>query len=379
MKFVFAPDSFKGTLSSQEIIDILTEKAQQHFKDVQTQGVLIADGGEGTIAAVEQMKGGSRRYLEVTGPLGEKVNAHYLRLNEKQVLIEMATASGITLIPYREGNALYTTSYGTGEMIKDALASGADDIIISIGGSATNDGGMGMLMALGVRFLDKDGKELEPVGKNLMNIAKIDTASLNRRVKTANFIVMCDVTNPLIGPNGATYVFGPQKGANAKQLKLLESGMKNYAAKIKETLGADVANLPGGGAAGGMGAALTAFCGASLQSGIKTILDLINFENIIADADLIITGEGRIDGQSAGGKVLDGIGRYAKKRNIPVIALTGGMGDNAYLVYDCGIDSIMVTVNAPMSLDTALTHAEPLLADCADRMFRFIKIGMNLR
>lgn len=379
MKFVFAPDSFKGTLSSQEIIDILTEKAQQHFKDVQTQGVLIADGGEGTIAAVEQMKGGSRRYLEVTGPLGEKVNAHYLRLNEKQVLIEMATASGITLIPYREGNALYTTSYGTGEMIKDALASGADDIIISIGGSATNDGGMGMLMALGVRFLDKDGKELEPVGKNLMNIAKIDTASLNRRVKTANFIVMCDVTNPLIGPNGATYVFGPQKGANAKQLKLLESGMKNYAAKIKETLGADVANLPGGGAAGGMGAALTAFCGASLQSGIKTILDLINFENIIADADLIITGEGRIDGQSAGGKVLDGIGRYAKKRNIPVIALTGGMGDNAYLVYDCGIDSIMVTVNAPMSLDTALTHAEPLLADCADRLFRFIKIGMNLR
>ena len=379
MKFVFAPDSFKGTLSSQEIIDILTEKAQQHFKDVQTQGVLIADGGEGTIAAVEQMKGGSRRYLEVTGPLGEKVNAHYLRLNEKQVLIEMATASGITLIPYREGNALYTTSYGTGEMIKDALASGADDIIISIGGSATNDGGMGMLMALGVRFLDKDGKELEPVGKNLMNIAKIDTASLNRRVKTANFIVMCDVTNPLIGPNGATYVFGPQKGANAKQLKLLESGMKNYAAKIKETLGADVANLPGGGAAGGMGAALTAFCGASLQSGIKTILDLINFENIIADADLIITGEGRIDGQSAGGKVLDGIGRYAKKRNIPVIALTGGMGDNAHLVYDCGIDSIMVTVNAPMSLDTALTHAEPLLADCADRLFRFIKIGMNLR
>lgn len=379
MKFVFAPDSFKGTLSSQEIIDILTEKAQQHFKDVQTQGVLIADGGEGTIAAVEQMKGGSRRYLEVTGPLGEKVNAHYLRLNEKQVLIEMATASGITLIPYREGNALYTTSYGTGEMIKDALASGADDIIISIGGSATNDGGMGMLMALGVRFLDKDGKELEPVGKNLLNIAKIDTASLNRRVKTANFIVMCDVTNPLIGPNGATYVFGPQKGANAKQLKLLESGMKNYAAKIKETLGADVANLPGGGAAGGMGAALTAFCGASLQSGIKTILDLINFENIIADADLIITGEGRIDGQSAGGKVLDGIGHYAKKRNIPVIALTGGMGDNAHLVYGCGIDSIMVTVNAPMSLDTALTHAEPLLADCADRMFRFIKIGMSLR
>ena len=379
MKFVFAPDSFKGTLSSQEIIDILTEKAQQHFKDVQTQGVLIADGGEGTIAAVEQMKGGSRRYLEVTGPLGEKVNAHYLRLNEKQVLIEMATASGITLIPYREGNALYTTSYGTGEMIKDALASGADDIIISIGGSATNDGGMGMLMALGVRFLDKDGKELEPVGKNLLNIAKIDTASLNRRVKTANFTVMCDVTNPLIGPNGATYVFGPQKGANVEQLKLLESGMKNYAAKIKETLGADVANLPGGGAAGGMGAALTAFCGASLQSGIKTILDLINFENIIADADLIITGEGRIDGQSAGGKVLDGIGRYAKKRNIPVIALTGGMGDNAHLVYGCGIDSIMVTVNAPMSLDTALTHAEPLLADCADRMFRFIKIGMNLR
>lgn len=378
MKFVFAPDSFKGTLSSQEIISILTKKARQHFENIQTQGVLIADGGEGTIEAVEQMKGGSKKYLEVTGPLGEKVNAHYLRLNEKQVLIEMATASGITLIPYREGNALYTTSYGTGELIKDALLSGADDIIISIGGSATNDGGIGMLMALGVRFLDDKGKELEPIGKNLLNIARIDTKSLNKRIKMAKFTVMCDVTNPLVGQNGATYVFGPQKGANKEQLHLLESGMKNYAAKIKETLGIDVADLPGGGAAGGMGAALMAFCGAFLQSGIKTILELINFKDIIADADLIITGEGRIDGQSANGKVLDGIGRYAKERNIPVIALAGGMGDNAHLVYDCGIDSIMVTVNSPMSLEMALDNAEPLLEDCADRLFRFIKIGMNL-
>ncbi len=378
MKFVFAPDSFKGTLSSQEIISILTKKARQHFENIQTQGVLIADGGEGTIEAVEQMKGGSRKYLEVTGPLGEKVNAHYLRLNEKQVLIEMATASGITLIPYREGNALYTTSYGTGELIKDALLSGADDIIISIGGSATNDGGIGMLMALGVRFLDDKGKELEPIGKNLLNIARIDTKSLNKRIKMAKFTVMCDVTNPLVGQNGATYVFGPQKGANKEQLHFLESGMKNYAAKIKETLGIDVADLPGGGAAGGMGAALVAFCGAFLQSGIKTILELINFKDIIADADLIITGEGRIDGQSANGKVLDGIGQYAKERNIPVIALAGGMGDNAHLVYDCGIDSIMVTVNSPMSLETALDNAEPLLEDCADRLFRFIKIGMNL-
>lgn len=378
MKFVFAPDSFKGTLSSQEIISILTKKARQHFENIQTQGVLIADGGEGTIEAVEQMKGGSRKYLEVTGPLGEKVNAHYLRLNEKQVLIEMATASGITLIPYREGNALYTTSYGTGELIKDALLSGADDIIISIGGSATNDGGIGMLMALGVRFLDDKGKEMEPIGKNLLNIARIDTKSLNKRIKMAKFTVMCDVTNPLVGQNGATYVFGPQKGANKEQLHLLESGMKNYAAKIKETLGIDVADLPGGGAAGGMGAALMAFCGAFLQSGIKTILELINFKDIIADADLIITGEGRIDGQSANGKVLDGIGRYAKERNIPVIALAGGMGDNAHLVYDCGIDSIMVTVNSPMSLEMALDNVEPLLEDCADRLFRFIKIGMNL-
>lgn len=378
MKFVFAPDSFKGTLSSQEIISILTKKARQHFENIQTQGVLIADGGEGTIEAVEQMKGGSRKYLEVTGPLGEKVNAHYLRLNEKQVLIEMATASGITLIPYREGNALYTTSYGTGELIKDALLSGADDIIISIGGSATNDGGIGMLMALGVRFLDDKGKELEPIGKNLLNIARIDTKSLNKRIKMAKFTVMCDVTNPLVGQNGATYVFGPQKGANKEQLHLLESGMKNYAAKIKETFGIDVADLPGGGAAGGMGAALVAFCGAFLQSGIKTILELINFKDIIADADLIITGEGRIDGQSANGKVLDGIGQYAKERNIPVIALAGGMGDNAHLVYDCGIDSIMVTVNSPMSLEEALDNADPLLEDCADRLFRFIKIGMNL-
>lgn len=379
MKFVFAPDTFKGTLSSQEIITILTKKAQEHFTDVETVGVLIADGGEGTIEAVEQMKGGQRRYLEVTGPLGEKVNAYYLKLNDKQVLIEMATASGITLIPYREGNALYTTSYGTGELIKDALASGAEEIIISIGGSATNDGGIGMLSALGVKFFDIKENELQPIGKNLINIARIDVSSLNEQVKKAKFTVMCDVTNPLIGQNGATYVFGPQKGANKEHLELLEKGMKHYAEKIKETLGHDVTKISGGGAAGGMGAALLAFCNASMQSGIKTILDLINFNQIIAGADLIITGEGRIDGQSANGKVLDGIGNYARKRYIPVVAITGGMGDNAHLVYDCGIDSIMVTVNKPMSLEMALDNAKSLLEDCADRLFRFIKIGMNLR
>lgn len=379
MKFVFAPDTFKGTLSSQEIITILTEKAQEHFTDVETVGVLIADGGEGTIEAVEQMKGGQRKYLEVTGPLGKKVNAYYLKLNDKQVLIEMATASGITLIPYREGNALYTTSYGTGELIKDALASGAEEIIISIGGSATNDGGIGMLSALGVKFFDIKENELQPIGKNLINIARIDISFLNEQVKKAKFTVMCDVINPLIGQNGATYVFGPQKGANKEHLELLEKGMKHYAEKIKETLGRDVTKISGGGAAGGMGVALLAFCNASMQSGIKTILNLINFNKIIADADLIITGEGRIDGQSANGKVLDGIGNYARERHIPVVAITGGMGDNAHLVYDCGIDSIMVTVNKPMSLEMALDNAKSLLADCADRLFRFIKIGINLK
>ena len=379
MKFVFAPDSFKGTLSSQEISTILSQKAKEIFGNVQTVSVIIADGGEGTIEAMAHQCGGKKRYVDVKNPLGKTIKAHYLALSDKKALIEMATASGITLIPHKISNALKTTSYGTGELIKNALDNNVEEIIISIGGSATNDGGIGMLNALGVQFLDENNAPLNPIGENLIKIKTIDTSSMDKRINKTKFTVMCDVTNPLLGQKGATYVFGKQKGANEHHLALLEDGMVNYAHKIKEFLGVDITTIAGGGAAGGMGAGLVAFCNAQMKSGIKTILELIDFKTIIKNADLIVTGEGRVDSQSADGKVLDGIGSYAKKEQIPVVALCGGMGNGANAIYNCGIDSIMVTPNSPMSLDEALQNAPALLEDSAERMFKMIKIGMSFK
>lgn len=378
MKFVFAPDSFKGTLSSGQIISILERKARIYFPDAETAGVLIADGGEGTLDAVMQAVNGVKKSVRVRNPLNEPVNARYLIWDDKRALIEMAEASGLTLIPYREGNALFTTSYGTGELIRDALDAGADEITISVGGSATNDGGIGLLAALGAEFLDKDGVRLEPVGKNLIDIERIEITGMHKRINKVKFTVMCDVTNPLLGAHGATYTFGPQKGANRKQLDFLEKGMQNYASKIKALLGTEADAVPGGGAAGGAGAALAVFCAAAMKSGIDTILELIGFEDLVADADLIITGEGRIDDQSVHGKVLDGIGKYAKKRRIPLIAIAGSMDTSAENLYRCGIGSIMVAPDKPMTLSCAMEHAPELLEDAIDRMFRFLKIGGEL-
>lgn len=379
MKFVFAPDSFKGTLTSQRQIEILKEKAQEMFPGVETLGIPIADGGEGTIDAVACTVKGRRKKLTVQGPLGKPVEAEYLILDEKRVLIEMAQASGITLLPYCPGNALYTTTYGTGELIRDALEGGYREITISIGGSATNDGGMGMLSALGIAFLDKQGKVLDGKGENLGRIDRIDTTSLIPEIEAAQFCVMCDVSNPLLGENGATYVFGPQKGAGEEDLQLLEKGMEHYAGILQEYAGFDVGACPGAGAAGGMGAALMAFCKARLQSGIQTVLELVAFEELIQDAQLIITGEGRIDGQSACGKVLDGIGTCARKKGIPVAAITGGMAKGAEKIYQRGIGGIMVTEDGPLSLKEALERAEELYAGAAERLFRLIKLGMEIK
>ena len=378
VKIVFASDSFKGTLSSKEIMEVLDRKAKQVFPGVQTVGVPIADGGEGTIDAVRSVVGGEVRTVQVRNPLGEIIESQYLLMGENGALIEMAKASGITLIPYKEGNALITTSYGTGELIKDALDNGVRNITISIGGSATNDGGIGMLSALGFSFFDKNGILLDPIGKNLHRIYKIDDKNSHPAIKETKFHVMCDVDNPLLGPNGATYVFGPQKGATKEQIEQLEKGMRNYADQIKRFFGYDVADVKGAGAAGGLGAALMSFCQAKLQSGIRTILELIHFDEIIEDAVLIITGEGRVDGQSSRGKVLEGIGSAAKNKHIPVVAITGGIGSGADTIYSVGIDSIMVTEDGPMTLKEALQNAHSLVEDAAERMFRMIKVGQNL-
>ncbi|WP_443597146.1 glycerate kinase family protein [Agathobacter sp.] len=373
MKFLFASDSFKGSLSSEKIIEILTQAAKNIFPDCETNGVPVADGGEGTVDAVVAATNGTMEKVCVHGPLMEKVEASYGRIHGNGAIIEMAAASGLPLVPTEKRNPLYTTTLGTGEMIADALNKGYRDISIAIGGSATNDGGMGAMIALGVKFLDKDGVELKGFGEDLEKVASIDMSGIHPAVAETKFTVMCDVNNPLTGEDGATYTFGAQKGADEEVLTRLEKGMKNYAQVIQDTTGIDVDTIPGTGAAGGLGAALKVFLNANLKSGIETVLDLIEFDSLLEGADLVITGEGRMDWQSAFGKVPSGVGLRSKAKNIPVFAIVGGMGKGVQNIYDYGVDSIITTVNGPMPLEEAMERAEELYADVADRLFRIVK------
>lgn len=380
MKIVLAPDSFKGSFSSLEVIEHLEEVARRHFSPLEVVKVPIADGGEGTVDALVTAAKGEYRTVEVMGPLPEmRVKAKYGIIHGKTAVIEMAQASGLPLIPTGKRDPLNATTYGTGELIRKALDEGIRDFIIGIGGSATNDGGIGAAQALGVKFLDGFGKEVGLGGKQLQHIEKIILDDMDPRIKESTITVICDVSNPLTGPHGATAVYGPQKGVTEETFNILESGMKNYERLIKETTGMDMSKVPGSGAAGGLGAALVAFFGAVLKPGIDTILDYVRFEELIEGADLVITGEGRIDGQSLYGKVPVGIARRCKSKGVKVIAIVGGMGPGAQKVYDCGIASIMPIVNAPISLDEAIARSQELLKDAADRMFRFIKLGMELK
>ena len=374
MKLLLSPDSFKGSLSSIEVIDCLEKVAKKHFSPIEIIKVPIADGGEGTVDALTLMKKGQFHWVEVTGPLGSKVKAKYGIINNKTAVIEMAQASGLPLLEAHEKNPLLTTTYGTGELIKAVLNEGIRDIIIGIGGSATNDGGIGAIQALGVKLTDVNNKEIGWGGKELANIHNINLESLDYRIKESSITVICDVNNPLTGKNGATVIFGPQKGATNEILELLEKGMQHYAEVIREQLGVDPDKIPGAGAAGGLGAALCCFLGAQLKKGIDTILDFADFDNLLEDVDLVVTGEGRIDGQSIFGKVPVGIARRCKAKSVKVVAIAGSMGENAQLVYDYGIDSIMPIVNRDMSLEEAMARSVELLTDAADRMFRFIKV-----
>lgn len=379
MKFLFASDSFKGTLSSEEISELLATSARKHFPDCTYIGIPIADGGEGTVDAVIKVTKGSYKKVAVKGPLFEDTEASYGVIDGNSAIIEMAAASGLPMVPTDKRNPLYTTTYGTGQLIKDALDSGYRNISVAIGGSATNDGGMGAMAALGVRFLDKEGKELSGVGADLQKVWDIDVSQIHPAVKDTVFTVMCDVNNPLTGPKGATHTFGPQKGAVGEILDTLEEGMKNYAAVIKEKLGVDVDPMPGAGAAGGLGAALTVFLRATLKSGVETVLDLIKFEELLQGVDLVVTGEGRIDWQSAFGKVPAGIGHCCQKAGVPAVAIVGGMGKGAEEIYAHGIGSILPTINGAMDIEEALDRAKELYENAADRLFRLIQVGMALK
>ena len=378
MKFLFASDSFKGSLSSVEIVGILTEEAKRIFPYCECGGVSVADGGEGTIEAVIDAMNGQIRRVLVHGPLMEETTADYGVFEGSHAVIEMAKASGLPMVPAEKRNPLHTTTYGTGEMIKAALDEGYRKIAIAIGGSATNDGGMGAMTALGVKFLDKAGNQLTGYGRDLGEVDSIDVSGLHPAVKETEFTVMCDVTNPLTGQNGATYTFGKQKGGTPEILEQLEKDMKSYAGKLLELTGIDVDQIKGTGAAGGLGAALNVFLNANMKSGIETVLDLIQFDTLLEGVDLVITGEGRMDWQSAFGKVPSGIGMRCKEKRIPAVAIVGGMGDGAEKIYEYGIESITTTIQGAMPIEEAMERSVELYRGAAQRTFRMLRAGMSL-
>ncbi len=378
LKFVFASDSFKGTLSSAETAELLGKAAEEIFPGCCFCGVPVADGGEGTVEAVTAAAGGTIRRLTVCGPLMEKTESFYGELPGGRAIIEMAAASGLPMVPEEKRNPLNTTTYGTGELIADAMERGYRDITVAIGGSATNDGGMGALRALGAVFLDRNGKKLTGCGRELEQVETICLDRLNPLVQDTRFTVMCDVTNPLTGPDGATYTFGKQKGGTPEILDRLEAGMIHYAGCLEAASGKKVREIPGAGAAGGLGAALMAVLHGVLQPGIETVLDLIDFDRLISGADLVVTGEGRMDWQSAFGKVPGGVAARAERKGIPVIALVGGMGPGCEKLYSMGIQSIMVTPDGPMELKEALERAGELYYGAALRMFRMVRAGWQM-
>ena len=375
MKFLFASDSFKGTLSSDKTAQLLTKAATQVFQQCECTSVPVADGGEGTVDAVLLATGGSRVLVEVHDPLMRKIRASYGRIDENSAIIEMAAASGLPLLKEAERNPAKTTTYGTGELIAAALKEGCKNITIAIGGSATNDGGMGCMAALGVRFFDRSGQELAGTGENLEKVTHIDTTGLLPEAKQVTFTVICDVTNPLCGKQGATYTYGPQKGGSPDLLNKLEAGMCNYRDVIKKEFGVNLDMVKGAGAAGGLGGALAVFLQAEMKSGIETVLDLIAFDDRLKEVSLVITGEGRLDGQSCFGKVVQGVGLRCKKQGIPAIALVGSTGEGAEKILEHGITAIVKTAPEDMPLAEALARAEELYFDAAVRMFSKIKSG----
>ncbi len=376
MKIVIAPDSYKESLSAFEVADCIEQGFRAVFPEAEYVKVPMADGGEGTVEAMIAATAGRRLELEVTGPLGQPVTAFYgLSGDGCSAFIEMAAASGLELLSAAQRDPRITTSYGTGELICHALDAGVEHIIIGIGGSATNDGGAGMLQALGVRLIDTNGNELAPGGAALAQLAKIDVTELDARIARCRIDVACDVTNPLTGEHGASAIFGPQKGATAQMVTQLDQALAHFAQVIARDVGKEVLALEGGGAAGGMGAALYAFCGAELRPGIDIVTGALNLEAQLHDADLVITGEGRIDSQSIHGKVPVGVARIAKRHNKPVIGIAGSLTPDVGVVHEHGIDAVFSVIDSVCTLEQALENAAQNVCRAARNVASVLKIG----
>lgn len=375
MKVVIAPDSFKESLSAPEVAAAIARGWASVFADADLQLCPMADGGEGTVDAVLAATGGQRRELSVRGPLGDAVSAHWGWLDDGQAVIEMAAASGLHLVASDQRNACITTTYGTGELVRAALDAGATRIILGIGGSATNDGGAGLLQALGVQLLDAYDQPLAAGGAALTDLQRIDLSELDPRLAQVEILVAADVDNPLCGPRGASHVFGPQKGASPDQVEQLDRALAHFADVLAAAVGQDYRDVPGVGAAGGLGFAAKALLGANFRPGVELVAELSGLAAVVQGADLVITGEGRLDGQSLHGKTPVGVARIAQAAGVPAIALAGSLGDGYQQLYTAGIDAAFSLAPGPISLEQAMSQAELFLQARATDIARLWRLA----
>ncbi|MBC2710408.1 MAG: glycerate kinase [Desulfosarcina sp.] len=378
MRIVVAPNAFKGSLSAMEAAEAMKKGILSAIPQCDVTCVPVADGGDGLTEVMLGGLGGKRIETTVSGPRMEPLSAPFCMVSSRKLaVVEMAKASGLALLSKDLHDPTRTTTYGTGEMIRAAMDSGATRIIVGIGGSATCDGGIGMASALGFRFLDKNGAAVEPVGGSLEAIASIDRENIDPRLDGVSLSVACDVTNPLIGENGAATVYSPQKGATPEQVTRLEAGLANLARVIQKDLGVAIADMPGAGAAGGLGGGLHAFVGAELKPGIDLVVDVVGLKDCIADADLVLTAEGRIDDQTRFNKAPAGVARTAKAAGVPCVAICGGVGEGIESLYDIGIDAVFSICSGPQSLAEAMQDASDLLARCTEQVVRAFLAGRS--
>ncbi len=371
-KILLIPDSFKGTMSSMEICGIMADAIHHHYPDAEVVSIPVADGGEGSVDAFLEALGGDKVTVKAQDPYGHEIDSFYGILPDGTAVIEMAAAAGLPLVGNNK-HAEKTTTYGVGQLIKDALRNKCKKLVVGLGGSATNEGGCGAAAALGVRFIDAKGQSFVPVGETLHDIARIDVSGLDPLLKETSIVTMCDIDNPLCGPHGASAVFGPQKGADAECIKMLDNGLHHMADVIRRDLQKDVLNLPGSGAAGGMGGGMAAFFNSRLQPGIETVLDTVHFNNLLQGADLVISGEGKIDSQSLRGKVVIGVARRAKKSSVPLIAVVGDIGSDIQKAYDEGVTGIFSINRVALPYEQLKLRAKDDLRLTVDNIMYFLK------
>ena len=380
MKIVIAPDSYKGSIYASDAARAMEDGVRRVLPDAEVVLVPVADGGDGTLETLVETSGGRIITSEVTGPLGEPVSAQWGAMGDGVTAVaEMARTSGLALVSLEDRDPLNATTYGLGEVILEALEAGYRRFILGIGGSATNDAGAGMAQALGVRLLDAGGAALPPGGAALARLARIDTSGLDPRAAEAEFDVACDVNNPLTGPEGASAVYGPQKGATPEIVEQLDAALANFAEVVKRDLGADVDGVPGSGAAGGLGGGIMAFLGGRLRPGVDIVLDTVDLASRLDGADLIITGEGCMDFQTVYNKAPIGVARLAGERNIPVIGVSGSLGDGFTDVHEHGIAAAVAITHAPMTLDEATDRVAELIASATEQAIRLVRVGASGR